>query len=133
MDGTIRTLPLLEFKHMPLLIIEKTITLAELTKLANERFGDLVKAVVDVERGEMAVGCELHVDAEQLLLQKGSQQQDVWGINLYPEAFGNVERFVEFDSMINLRPGQGNRSRGVENQSIREKIIEIVQQKVVQN
>lgn len=116
---------------MPLRIIENTITLAELAVLASERFGDLVKAVVDIQNGSMAVGCELHVDAEQLLLQNGSRQQDVWGINLYPEAFGDDERFVEFDSMINLRPGQGNRSRGVEDPAIREKILEIVQQKVV--
>lgn len=118
---------------MPLRIIENTITLAELTVFANERFGDLVKAVVDIENGSFAVGCELHVDAEQLLLQNGSRQQDLWGINLYPEAFGDEARFVEFDSMINLRPGQGNRSRGVEDQETRNKIIEIVKRKVVQN
>lgn len=116
---------------MPLYIIENTITLAELAVLAGERFGDLVKAVVDVEKGSMAVGCELHVDAEQLLLQENSRQQDIWGINLYPEAFDDTGRFVEFDSMINLRPGQGNRSRGVEDSVIREKILEIVRQKVV--
>lgn len=118
---------------MPLRIIENTITLTDLAELAKEHFGDLVKAVVDVQNGSMAVGCELHVDAEQLLLQKGSRQQDLWGINLYPDAFGDTERFVEFDSMINLRPGQGNRSRGVEDQDTREKIIEIVGRKVVKN
>ncbi len=118
---------------MPLRIIENTITFAELAELASERFGDLVKAVVDVETGSVAVGCELHVDAEQLLLQKGSRQQDLWGINLYPDAFGDMERFVEFDSMINLRPGQGNRSRGVENPEVRSKIIEIVGKKIVQS
>lgn len=116
---------------MPLQIVENMITPAELAVLASERFGDLVKAVVDIENETMAVGCELHVDAEQLLLQKGSRQQDVWGINLYPEAFGDEERFVEFDSMINLRPGQRNRSRGVEDPTIRNKILEIVRQKVI--
>lgn len=131
MNGTIRASPLLRIRTMPLHIIENTITLSELTKLANERFGDLVKAVVDIENGTLAVGCELHVDAEQLLLQNGSQQQDVWGINLYPDAFDDTERFVEFDSMINLRPGQGNRSRGVEDQETRNKIIEVVRRKVV--
>ncbi|MBI4437348.1 hypothetical protein HY631_00110 [Candidatus Uhrbacteria bacterium] len=100
--------------------------------LANERFGDLVKAVVDVETGAMAVGSELHVDAEQLLLNHGSHQKNLWGINLYPDAYGNDDRFVEFDSMINLRPGQGNRSRGVENPETRKKIIDIVRQKITQ-
>lgn len=116
---------------MPLQIVETPITLAELAVLASERFGDLVKAVIDVENGSMAVGCELHVDAEQLLLQKGSRQQDLWGINLYPDAFGDDERFIEFDSMINLRPGQGNRSRGVEDPGTRQKIIDIVRKKVI--
>jgi len=118
---------------MPLQLVETTITLAELSILAQERFGDLAKAVVDIEHGSMAVGCELHVDAEQLLLEKGSRQQNLWGINLYPDAFEDPERFVEFDSMINLHPGQGNRSRGVEDPNIREKILEIVRQKVVKN
>ncbi|KKW31489.1 MAG: hypothetical protein UY76_C0057G0006 [Candidatus Uhrbacteria bacterium GW2011_GWA2_52_8d] len=118
---------------MPLQLVETTIVLAELSILASERFGDLVKAVVDIEHGSMAVGCELHVDAEQLLLRKGSRQQDLWGINLYPDAFEDLDRFVEFDSMINLRPGQGNRSRGVEDPNVREKILKIVRQKVVKN
>lgn len=116
---------------MPLRLVEQTIALTDLRELAKERFGDLVKAVVDIENESMAVGCELHVDAEQLLLERGSRQQNLWGINLYPEAFDDTERFVEFDSMINLRPGQGNRSRGVEDSAIREKILEIVRQKVV--
>ena len=117
---------------MPLMIIDTTISLTQLTELANERFGDLVKAVVDVETGAMAVGCELHVDAEELLLDHGSHQQNLWGINLYPEAFADLEQFVEFDSMINLRPGQDNRSRGVEDPEVRKKIIELVRQKVTQ-
>ncbi len=115
---------------MPLQLVETTITLAELAILANERFGDLVKAVVDVEQETMAVGCELHVDAEELLLKRGSLQKDLWGINLYPDAYGDDERFVEFDSMINLRPGQGNRSRGVEDPGTRKKIIEIIRKKI---
>ena len=118
---------------MPLFIIEHTLTLTQLMELAQERFGDLVKAVVDIERGIIAVGSELHVDAEQLLLQNGSRQQDLWGINLYPEYFGDMERFVEFDSMINLRPGQNNRTRGVEDPETRNKIVQIVGGKIVQN
>ncbi|MBI5346900.1 MAG: hypothetical protein HZB76_07155 [Chlamydiae bacterium] len=105
-------------------IIEKKIKKSEISDLAKERFGDLVKAVVDVERSLIVVGAELHSDEEALLLEQESKQQDLWGINLYPEKMG--EEFIEFDSMINLRPSHGNSSRGVNDPSIRKKIIEIV-------
>lgn len=87
-------------------------------------FGDLVKAVVDIEKGIMAIGGELHSDEEAVLLEKGSNQHNLWGINLYPELQG--EEFIEFDSVINLRPMQGNRTRGVDDLMIRQKIREIV-------
>jgi hypothetical protein len=88
----------------------------------------MVKAVVDVEKGLIAVDAELHSDLEALLLQQGSRQAHLWGINLYPGMQG--EDFVEFDSMINLRPSLGNRSRGVENLAIRKKILEIVEKRI---
>ena len=97
--------------------------LDDLRRMAS-RFGDMVKAVVDVERGIMAVDAELHADQEALLISDGSRQGDLWGINLYPDLEG--EDFVEFDSMINLRPSQGNRSRDVEDRDLRTRIISIV-------
>ncbi|MDD3486938.1 MAG: DUF5674 family protein [Candidatus Moranbacteria bacterium] len=105
--------------------VEKNISLGELRQMAENMFGNLVKAVVDVEKGTMAVDAELHADEEAFLLEKGSQQKNLWGINLYPEFFGQDD-FVEFDSMVNLRPSQENRSRGVENPEIRKKIREII-------
>ena len=105
-------------------IIEKIITPDELKVMAKERFGDFVKAVVDVHEKIMAVDAELHADLEALLLEKGSAQKDLWGINIYPELTG--DDFIEFDSMINLRPSQGNRSRGVEEANLRERIAKIV-------
>lgn len=108
---------------MPLRIIEQAITKTELKDLAKERFGDMVKAVVDLEHGIMAIGGELHSDEEALLLEKGSKQENLWGINFYPDA--TSEEWIEFDSMINIRPSQGNRSRGVEDEAIRKKIITI--------
>ena len=74
-------------------MLEHTITLADIVELANERFGDLVKAVADAEQKKIAVGCELHVDAEELLLKQGSSQKNLWGINLYPDAFDDDNRF----------------------------------------
>ena len=92
--------------------------------MAAEAFGDLVKAVVDVKLHRMAIDAELHADEEAFLIQNGSGQADLWCINLYPELEG--DDFIEFDSMINLRPSLGNRSRGVENPEMRERIHRIV-------
>lgn len=84
----------------------------------------MIKAVVDVERGLMAVGAELHSDEEALLLEDGSRQSALWGINLYPGESG--DDWIEFDSMINVRPAQGNRSRGVDDERLRSVIRKIV-------
>jgi hypothetical protein len=109
---------------MPIQTIDQPITLSDLAKIANERFGDLVKAVIDVERGVMSVGAEMHSDSEEILLEDGSKQRNLWGINLYPQK--TEEEFIEFDSMINLRVSQGNSTRGVDDPATRQKIIEIV-------
>jgi len=100
------------------------IPLDELRRLAAERFGDLVKAVIDLERRVMIVDADLHADQEAELLAGGSQQQDLWGINLYPEL--STDDWLEFDSLINLRPSFGNRSRGVDDLETRERIATIV-------
>ncbi len=102
------------------MIIRGPIARDALKKLAQERFGDMMKAVVDIGAGIMAVGGELHADEEQVLLEQGSDQRDLWGVNLYPDE--TSEAWVEFDSMINIRPAQGNRSRGVDDETMREKI-----------
>jgi hypothetical protein len=100
------------------------IPLDELRSLAAERFGDFVKAVVDVERRVMIVDADLHADQEAQLLADGSRQQDLWGINLYPDL--PEGDWLEFDSMINLRPSFGNRSRGVDDPATRERIADLV-------
>ncbi len=109
---------------MPISIVEKSIEKSVLAELAKNRYGELVKAVVDIERGVMAIGGELHSDEEALLLEEGSKQGNLWGINIYPDKEG--EEFIEFDSMINLRPSHGNRSRGVNDPAIREKVKAII-------
>ena len=113
---------------MPMALIQKPIEKSELSEIAKECFGDLVKAVVDIERGIMAIGAELHSDEEAFLLEEGSKQKNLWGINLYPEKSG--EELIEFDSMINLRPSQGNRSRDVLDPEARKRIKEIINQLV---
>ena len=104
------------------------VSIEELRQLAKGRFGDMVKAVVDLERRIMLLDADLHADQEAELLAQGSDQQDLWGINLYPD-LAEAE-WLEFDSMINLRPSFGNRSRGVDDPATREAIAGLVQRLV---
>jgi hypothetical protein len=100
------------------------ISLTELRELAAGRFGDMIKAVVDLRRDLLVVDADMHADEEALLLESGSAQGDLWGINLYPDLAG--DDWLEFDSMINLRPSFGNRSRGVDDPAIRERVKALV-------
>lgn len=110
-------------------LVKGLIAKRELEDLARERFGDLVKAVVDVDREIMAVGADLHADCEAALLEDGSKQENLWGINIYP--FLDKNKWTEFDSVINIRPSQNNRSRDIEDPNLRKKIIEIVNKLVI--
>lgn len=105
-------------------LVDNEITIEELKQMSEQIFGGLVKAVVDIKKEIMVVDAEMHADEEKYLLEKGSNQDDLWGINLYPDLADND--FVEFDSMINIRPRLNNLSRGIENEEIRKKIIAIV-------
>lgn len=109
-------------------IVRGPLARSELVRIASEQFGDMVKAVVDVEREIMALGGELHSDEEALLLDDGSSQRNLWGINLYPSA--EEADWIEYDSMINVRPSQGNRTRGVEDPGLRNVIRRIVNELV---
>jgi len=109
-------------------IVTSLLSLDELNQMAAGMFGDLVKAVVDVEKEIIAVDAELHSDLEAVLLENGSEQKNIWGINLYPEIEG--DDFIEFDSMINMRPSQGNMSRGVDSEEIQTKIKRIVNERI---
>lgn len=111
-------------------IISETLNIKELKQMAADGFGNLVKAVVDVDKGLLAVDAELHSDLESLLLEKGSKQKNIWGINIYPEMQG--DDYIEFDSMINMRPSQGNMSRGVDDAETRQKIIKIIAERIKQ-
>lgn len=110
--------------------IINTISLFELKKMAKNMFGNLVKAVVDIEKQIMIVDASLHADQEEWLLKNGSKQKNLWGINIYPDL--PKDQRIEFDSMINLRPSDGNRSRGVDNSKIQQKIIKVVN-KLIKN
>jgi len=107
-----------------MLLIDQKIHKADCFRGIEMLEGEFVKGVIDIEKKIIAIDAGMHVDLEQWLLEQGSKQQDLWGINFYPKQAG--DEWVEFDSMINIRPGQGNRSRGVEDVSIQQKIREII-------
>lgn len=94
--------------------------------MAEQMYGDLVKAVVDVEKGVLVVDMEMHADGEQYLLENGSEQTSLWGINLYPGQY-RTDEFIEFDSLINIRPKQQNMSREVQDEETRKRIHDIVE------
>jgi len=100
------------------------VSLDEVRRLADTRFGDMIKGVVDLRRGILLLDAELHADQEAALLAEGSEQSDLWGINLYPGVEG--PDWLEFDSMINLRPSFGNRSRGVDDAATRQALEHLV-------
>lgn len=106
-------------------ILSAKIEKEELAKSENIFDGPMVKGVVDIEKQLLAIDAGLHADLERMLLEAGSSQEVLWGINLWYEDDG--EDFVEFDSMINVRPRQGNRTRDVEDEATRKRIIEVVQ------
>lgn len=110
-------------------IIKETLTLEELKAMAAAGFGDMVKAVVDVQKETVAVDAELHADLEAFLLAHGAEQRDLWGVNFYPDLPG--DDFLEYDSMINIRPSQNNRSRGVDDEVLRKKIAEVVARRIL--
>lgn len=109
-------------------IVDK-ISVKELEEMAGKMFGELVKADVDVKKRIVIIDMPMHYDGEQQLLENGSKQGDIWGINLHPADFG-TEDFVEFDSMINIRPSSGNPSKDVLDQNVRKQILEIVKEVV---
>ena len=104
-------------------LIDAKINREELKRLIDEGFKDMVKYTVDVKQRRIAIGGELHADGEQLLLENGSEQKDIWGANYYPGKgeFG----CIEYTSLINIRPSQGNNSMEITREDLREKIQEI--------
>jgi hypothetical protein len=106
-------------------IVEDKITIEELKEMSKKMFGNLVKAVVDIEKEIMVVDGELHAEEQGMLLENGSRYENTWGINIYPEMV-DKENWIEFDSMINLKPLLNHKTRGVEDKNTQEKIIQIV-------
>jgi hypothetical protein len=109
---------------MEITLVDKAITSEQLKAPAWPYYEEVVKAVVDIKKGVMAIGGEMHADEEKFLLERGSKQEDLWGINILTEV--KWSDMIEFDSLINIKPRMGNRSRGVDDPAIRARILELV-------
>ncbi len=103
-----------------ILVLHDPIAPGDLLRLARETFVDMVKYVVDVEQGVIAIGGQLHADAEETLLEAGSRPGDLWGAN-YLLGRGS-EDCIEYTSLINIRPARGNPGMEVQDPEIRERI-----------
>lgn len=110
------------------ILVDSPITWQKIKEVSEAGFGDMVKAVVDVEKRVMAIGASMHADEEAFLLDRGSDQKNLWGINIYPDLPASDR--IEFDSMINIRPHQNNRSREVEDEALRTRIVAVVNELV---
>ena len=109
---------------MNIKIIKEKITKDELEKLAKEFYVEMIKGVVDIKKRIIALGGEWHMDANQVLIKNGSKQENLWGFNIYLDK--SKENRLEYNSLINIRPAQNNKSMEIENEEIKREIFEIV-------
>ncbi|MBI4864869.1 MAG: hypothetical protein HY815_32115 [Candidatus Riflebacteria bacterium] len=105
------------------MVLDRRITEPDLKRLVGLFFHDMVKYVVDVRQRIVAIGGELHAEGEEVLLERGSRQQDLWGANYYPGR--GPDLCIEFTALINIRPSQGNRSMEVQSAAIRQSIRDV--------
>jgi hypothetical protein len=103
-----------------ILVLSEPIDRVALLRIVQNTFGDMAKYVVDVERDLIAIGGQLHADAEQELLDRGSSQPDLWGANYYPGR--GRDGCIEFTALINVRPAQGNAGMEVQDEGLRQRI-----------
>jgi hypothetical protein len=82
-----------------------------------ERYESMIKIVVDIRRRVLSGGGEMHADCESILLDNGSEQDDLWGANWYPH-----EQRIEFESLINIRPRLGNRNILIQDENLRRQV-----------
>ena len=113
---------------MDIRIITDTITKEEMAEIAKEFYENMVKGVIDVENEIIALGGEYHMDANMILIEHGSQQNNVWGFNIYLDRDG--DDWLEYVSLINIRPAVGNRSMFIENEKLCQKIKKIISKKI---
>ena len=109
---------------MEILVTHELVSKETLHELAQAWYGDLVKGVADCRRGIIDLGGDWHIDANNVLIADGSRQEDLWGFNLFPDKRGNAA--IEYHSLINIRPAQGNRDMELQDGALRSRIRDVV-------
>ncbi|MFH1943728.1 MAG: DUF5674 family protein [bacterium] len=112
-----------------ILITDRKVSMDRVKTLCERWFGDMVKMVVDIEKGIMGLGGDLHADAEALLIQNGSLQENIWGVNLYPDL--DSKNRIEFTALINIRPAQNNPSMEILDDLVKKKVKAIIERLVL--
>ena len=97
-------------------LLEGPATFAQIQEMLQE-FETMIKIVVDIRRHRLSGGGEIQADCESVLLENGSEQDDLWGANWYPG-----EQRIEFESLINIRPRAGNRSILIQDENLRTQV-----------
>jgi hypothetical protein len=105
---------------MSIKIFKTKVPKLDLDSLAQTSYGDMVKGVVDINKKILVLGGDLHADCEDMLLQQGSKQIDLWGFNIYPAK--NKENRLHYESLINIRPKQGNFQIEIKDEKLRQQI-----------
>lgn len=109
---------------MDVRIIREPVSHEILEELMQSHYRTFVKGVADIERGLIALGGDWHMDGNTALIEDGSEQKNLWGFNIYPEKKGTDA--IEYDSLINIRPAQNNRSRAIQDMDVKKKVRAIV-------
>jgi hypothetical protein len=112
-----------------IVIVTESISVDDLKTLAQKSYGHLIKGVVDIEREVVAFGGEWHIQANMKLSEKGSSQADCWGFNVVFDL--PKDSWIEYKSLINIRPLSGNRNIEVQDDKIRERMKKIINKKII--
>ena len=113
---------------MNIVIVENQISVDELKRIAKEFYVTMIKGVVDLEEEVIAFGGEYHMDSNRVLLERGSKQSNVWGFNI--ELDRRRDSWIEYVSLINIKPQAGNRDMEVQDKAIRAKMKYIIDSKI---
>lgn len=105
------------------MIIREKIVKKELEDIFDKSYGTMAKVVVDIERNVLSIGCEFHIDCNEELINDGSAQKNLWGVNLYRK-----DCILDFVSLTNIKPSEGNRSMEIQDIIIKQKVEKITRE-----